>query len=748
MLKSTDQALVVSALLAIPIFSSTAAVAQEGAPRVEAPAELDESAVETGDIVVTAQRREQSLQKVPISITALSSETLRDANLTDTLSFAKLAPNVQVRVFGPAPNVFIRGVGLSDFNSSTVAPVAIYRDEFAVIAAASQIYPLFDLERVEVLKGPQGTLFGKNTTGGAVSYISRRPGDTAEGELTAGVGRFGERAFSGAVTIPVSETFSLRVSGSSRQTDGDRVNVFDGKRAHRVNMQAGRIVAVTKPADDIKITTIGYLGRNRSDFPVPKVIGTLPGGVDALGYADPFPNDPNKLNFNQRSQVRAQDFGVTNIIEASFGEIDLKSVTGYDRSRADVSIDVDDSPQSLNEDFFHNKTKEFTQEFTISSDMGNLNWIAGAYYSWDRVTAPSEFSLLNTLAPIGADLSLLVKAGRTTRSYAGFAQGTLSLTPRFRVTGGVRYTRDKLRSVVSTTLIPGYFDPNVPDGAPVALIPQRSIDQTFGRFSYRLAAEYDVAPRVLAYVSVNHSFKAGGVYLAPLSAPSEADPYSPESNTAYEAGLKSTLFGNLLRLNVAAFFNDYKDIQAFAIGPTTSGIPSLTIQNAASAHIYGVEADFTLRPTNALTFEGSVGWLHARYQSYPHAGVDPVTGGPADFSGNPLPGAPDWTANLAINYDFAFGAGWQAALRGEYSYVSRRFFDPSKNPLVGDDSYGLIDARFTITPPNAPLQFSVWGRNLADTKYLVNATDLQSLGYIPQYYGARRTYGVEATVHF
>lgn len=754
MVRSTDGALVVYALLAAQMAWAVPANAQNADTDEDAAAEeartsrAAQSDAAPGEIIVTAQRREQNLQSVPISITAISTETIKDANLTDTLSIAKLAPNTQVRVFGSAPNIFIRGVGLNDFNSSSLPPVAVYRDEFAVVAPASQIYPLFDLERVEVLKGPQGTLFGKNTTGGAISYISKRPGDFFEGEVVAGVGRFGERYFSGAVTLPVSDVFALRLSGASRQTDGDRINNFTGKRASAVDMQAARLVAVTTPSDDFKITTIAYWGRNHSDSPIPKPIGTLPGGGDALGYIDPDPDNPVLQNFNQPSGLRAKDFGVTNIIEASFGDLDVKSVTGYDRSKLDFSIDVDNSPNQLDEVFSHNKTKEFTQELTLSSKNDWVEWIVGGYYSWDRVNAPSEVNLLGSLASIGADLPLIITGGRTTRSYAGFAQATFSVTPSFRLTGGIRYTRDKLRSNVSTTLINGYFDPSVPDAAPIPIIPERVIDQKWGRFSYRVAVEYDFAPKILGYASMNHSFKGGGVYLVPLSSPNEADPFAPETNTAYEAGLKTTLFDNLLRLNVAGFFNNYKDLQAFAIGPTTSGIPSLTIQNAASAHIYGIEADFTLRPAQGLTFEGGVGWLHARYRKYPNAGTDPVTGGALDFSGNPLPGAPNWSGNLAATYEFEFGAGWNVALRGDYSYVGRRYFDPSKTALVSDSSYGLIDARLTVTPPRAPVSFALWGRNLGDTKYLANATDLRALGFIPQYYGNRRSYGAEVTVTF
>lgn len=701
----------------------------------------------TGEIVVTAQRRAQSLQKVPISITALSSDVLKSASLTDTLSFAKLAPNTQVRTFGGIPNIFIRGVGLNDFNASSVPPVAVYRDEFALVAPASQVYPLFDLERVEVLKGPQGTLFGKNTTGGAVSYISRRPGENFEGNASATIGRFGERAFEAAVTIPVSPSFRLRLSGSSRQTDGDRVNLFNGSRGHRVDMQAARLVALIEPSADLKITTIGYLGRNRSDYPVGKPIGTIAGGTDALGYADPLPNNPKYVNYNANTKTDQWDWGLTNIIEYTTGAVTLKSVTGYDKSKGYIPADVDGSPNGLDEVYFLDRTRAFSQEFNASGTSGNLQWIAGVFYANDKVFYPVGANLLGSLQPLGADLPLSIVAGRKSKSYAGYAQGTYSLTPSLRLTAGVRYTKDKLDSNVSTSLIYGFFDPNIPDSAPIPIIPYRREKQSFGRWSYRGSIEADIAAKTMAYASISHSFKQGGVYLTPLSSPSEADPFAPETNTAYEVGIKSTTFDGLLRINVAAFYNDYRNMQVFAIRPSTSAIPALTIQNAASAHIYGIEGDFTLKASDNFHIDGGIGWLHARFADYPNAAIDPLGNG-ISYSGNPLPGAPDWTGNIAATLESDFGAGWHAALRSDFNFVSRRYFDTSKLKLIGDGGYSLLDARLTITPPGGHMDFALWGRNLTDTVYMQNVTDLRTLGFVPRFYGDRRSYGATLSVYF
>jgi iron complex outermembrane receptor protein len=715
--------------LATLLHAASARAAETGAP--------DGQATLAAEIIVTAQRREQNLQRVPISITALSADTIKQANLTDTLSISRLAPNTTVRIFGSTPNIFIRGIGLNDYNASSVPPSAVYRDEVVLVAPAAQVFPLFDLERVEVLKGPQGTLFGRNTTGGAIALISRRPTNDFGGYVDVSGGSDWERGVEAAINVPISPSFQLRLSGSSRNTDGDRV-MLDGRRSAKIDTQAARIVTQFDPGSGLEWTTIGYAGRNRNGYRAPKPLGVLPGGTDILGYADPFADDPDRLNFDNDRPTDIWDLGLTNIVQFEMGSVTLKSITGYDKSGSVIHGDVDGSPLALNQQRYDTRIKAFTQEFNLSGDVGGLQWVAGLFYEHDDLAYDIDFNFLGALAPIGQDLPLRSFSARRTNSYAAYAQGTYSLAPRLRVTGGLRYTQDKLRSSTQSVLVYGYFDPAVPDAPAIPVVPLTSLKQSFGRWSYRAAVEYDLADRTMAFASVNHSFKQGGVFLTLITSPLQFSPFSPETNTAYEAGLKMRLAGDALRLNLALFYNDYKDQQVVAIIPSV--FPPITrIQNAASASTYGVEADFTLIPTEGLRIEGGIGWLHARFGSYPNATTDPL-GNPVDDSGNPLPGAPNWTGNLAATYRTQLSGGWRGAIRVDYSYVGKRYFDPDKNPLTSDGAYGLLGARLSLRP-NDRLEFSIWGRNLTDAIYLENASDLRALGFIPRYYGDRRSMG-------
>jgi iron complex outermembrane receptor protein len=536
------------------------------------------------------------------------------------------------------------------------------------------------------------------------------------------------------------------LSGSSQQTDGDNVNKLDGEREHGRDMQAGRIVSSFEPGSGLKITTIGYAGRNRSDFSAPKPVGVLPGGVDLLGYKDPYPNDPKALNFDNDGGTDLQDVGITNVIEYRFGDALLKAITGYDQSKSTIHSDVDGSPQILNQPTYFSDTEEFTQELNLSADTGPLQWVAGLFYLHDELQYDLAFHFLGSLAPLGADLPFVSANSRSTDSYAAYAQGTYSVTPAFRVTGGLRYTRDELSHTVATSLVYGYFDPSGPVAPPIPIVPQQDIDLSFGRWSYRLALEYDLAASTMAYATVNHSFKQGGVFLTLFFSPAQAAPFTAETNTAYEIGIKSTFADGLVRLNLASFYNDYQDMQVVTIIPGT--LPPLTkIQNAASASSYGIDADFTLAPVRNLRIEGGIGWLHARFDSYPNATTD-VLGNPIDFSGNPLPNAPDWTANAAVIYDAELVGGWTGSARVDYSYVGMRYFDGGKLALTSDEAYGLLGGRISVRSPNERMEFSAWGRNLTDTIYLDNASDLLSLGFVPRYYANRRSVGVSATLRF
>jgi len=707
------------------------------------PAAAPDDAI--AEIVVTAQRRAENLQDVPLSVTALDANTIREAGFTNSLSIGDQVPNLEIKTFGGVPNLTIRGVGNNDFNSSSIGPVSLYRDDVVVASTGSQIFALMDLDRIEVLRGPQGTLFGKNTTGGAIQYFSTLPGDSLEGRARFGYGRFDLFEAETAVSIPLGEAFGVRVAGLVRRRDGERVNLFNGDKAIDVDEAAARAIFRYHPGDlDVRFSLGG--GRDRSDYLENKPLGTM-NGANLFGYADPLPDNIKFLNFNGPSRNHSDNFFATLNVAYTFGDFTVKSITGYDDSSIDNRVDVDGSPVRIDEITFLTDTRQLTQEFQLSYQGERLNWILGAFAFDEDFNSRSEADLLGEIRAIA--IPLVTEAARDNTSYAVFGQGTYELTDRARLTLGGRYTIDKVRIRHREYLIPGLFDANIPDGPEIAFLPLKRDRDTWRAFSWRAALDFDVTEDVLAYASVNRGFKAGGYNIGIVFSEAERTKVDPEYLTSYEAGVKATLFDRRLRFNTSAFFYDYTKLQVLAVSQQGNGLPALILDNAADAEIKGLEVEILALPVRGLDLGLNFGVLDAKYKNYTSAAIDPVTGGSRDFSGNRLPGAPKFTSSASIQYEFDVGAAHWARVRAEYNYTGKKFYNNAEDELISSrGGYGLVNLRAALGPHDGGWELAAWARNVGDKAYIVDATDLRDFGFIPQYYGERRTYGVELTVRF
>ncbi len=700
-----------------------------------------------GDIVVTAQRRAQNLQDVPVSVTAFDAELIREAGFTNSLSIGDQVPNLEIKTFGGVPNIFIRGVGNNDFNSSSVGPISVYRDDVVVASTGSQIFSLFDLERIEVLRGPQGTLFGKNTTGGAIQFFSRLPGNELEGYVRLGYGRFDLFEAEGAVSLPLSDTLAVRVAGLVRRRDGERVNLFDDSDAINVDEAAVRAIFRWRPdtLTDIRLSVGG--GRDRSDYLNPKPLGTGPGATNIFGYADPAPNDPRILNFDADSRNHSDNFFISLNASRDFGPFTLRSITGYDESQIDNRVDVDGSPLRVDQITFLTDTWQFSQELQLAYDSRRFDAIFGLYYFRENLQGDSDADLLGELDAIGASLPLITRASRRNTSYAAFAQGTYSITDALRLTLGGRYTVDRVRSQHRADLIPGYFT-SAPDGAPIPLVPFARLRDNFDAFSWRAAIDYDLADDILAYASASRGFKSGGFNIGIITSVAERTQVDPEYLTAYEVGLKMRLFDRRLRFNLSAFYYDYTDLQVLSVNQQGTGVPTLGLDNAADATIKGLEVELLAVPVESLNLGLNFGLLDAEYRNYTSGAIDPTTGQPRDFSGNRLPGAPRFTLSSFVQYSFPLGS-FEGRLRAEYNFTGKKYYNNAEDELISSrDGYGLLNLRATLAQGEGRWELSAWMRNVTDEEYLIDATDLRDFGFIPQYYGERRTWGLDLIVNF
>lgn len=707
-----------------------------------------ESVNRIDEIIVTAQRREQSMQDVPISVSALDSEIIRDAGFSNSLSIGDHVPNLEIKTFAGVPNVFIRGVGNNDFNSSSVGPVSFYRDDVVVASTGSQIFSLFDLERIEVLRGPQGTLFGKNTTGGAIQYITKLPGQEFEGYAKVGYGRYNLFDAEAAATLPISENLSMRVSGLVRQRDGERTNAFTGDDTLNIDEAAVRGIVRYQPGDSLDIRLSSGVGRDRSDFLQPKPLGIINGG-DLFGYTDPDPDDFRAQNFNGGNRSHTDNFWASLSISADLGNgFNFKSITGYDESDIDNRFDVDGSPNRLNQIDFFTETDQITQEFQLNYSNDRTSGLVGLFLFDESLEARSEADALGGIPAFA--LPVITDAARDNTSYAIFGQVTHDLTDRLSLTGGLRYTWDEIEAEHRGYLIPGFFDDDIENGAEIDLLPFAELGDTFKALSWRVALDYDITDDIMTYASVNRGFKSGAFNLGIQTSLAERTKVEPEFLTAYEVGIKSTLFDSRVRLNASAFYYDYTDLQVLSVNlQEGSAVPTLGLDNAADAKITGLEVELFARPTNTLDLGLNFGLLNAEYKNYTSGAIDPASGLPRDFSGNSLPGAPKFTLSTFAQQTVPLGERFEALLRAELNHTAKQFFSNAEDDQVSSgESRNLVNLRATLRPNDADWQLSAWGRNIFDTEYLVDATDLRNFGYIPLYYGEGATWGVEATFDF
>lgn len=726
----------ISALaLAVPAF------AQDGG-------EADPPTGGVGEIVVTAQKRAQNLQDVPISVSAFDDTAIREAGFTNSLSIGDQVPNLEIKTFGGVPNIFIRGVGNNDFNASSIGPISIYRDDVVVASTGSQIFSLFDLERIEVVRGPQGTLFGKNTTGGAIQFFSKLPDGKFEGNARFGYGRFDLFEGEAAVSLPLDDTLSLRVAGIVRRRDGEKINLFTGDRAIDVDEAAARAILRWQPTGDTDVRLSVGGGRDRSDYLENKPVGTL-GGADLFGYSDPFPDNPNLLNFNGQSRNHSDNVFVNLNIAQSFGDFTFKSISGYDKSDVDNRVDVDGGTKRVDEITFLTDAEQVTQEFQLAYDNGPLNAIGGLYYFQEDLDADSNADLLGELTFAQGALPLITRATRKNRAYAIFGQATYAVLPTLRLTVGGRYTIDKVRATHRADLVPGFFDADIPDGTPVPLVPFAALRDTFKSFTWRVAADVDVTDDILAYASIDRGFKAGGFNIGIITSVAERTQVDPEYLTSYEIGLKSTLFDRRLRLNLSAFYYDYTDLQVLSVNRQAgSAVPTLGLDNAADATIKGIEVEATAVPTDWLDMGLNLGILDAKYKNYLSGAIDPVTGDPRDFSGNRMPGAPKFTLSTFAQVTVPVGR-FETRWRAEYNYTGKKYYNNAEDELISSgEGYGLLNLRVAFADPDQGWELAAWAKNVTGKAYIVDATDTSGFGFVPRYYGERATYGAEFSVKF
>jgi iron complex outermembrane receptor protein len=721
---------------------STIALAQVSA----APA-AQSSEQQIQEIVVTAQKRSENIQRVPISIIALTSKSLDAAGVTDTRSLGAMVPGLTFNQNGASAIFTMRGVGTAVGTSGDEGAVNLIVDGVVYVSLPGSTLSLNNISQVEVLKGPQGTLFGRNASGGVINITTRNPSQHPELEMTAGYGNYNTLSGSLYATGGLGPNLAANIAVQGHdQQDGWGRNVTLNQRAGYDRDLSVRAKLLWTSDAGSEITLSGDYANGDGDTGNNRRI--LPGTIGFLGVVgQPFFYDTNS-QYRDFTRTNAM-WGVSLDAQQDLNWARLRSITAYRKISNNYTIDQDATPISIVDAEFFNREHQFSQELQLSSlAASQVKWIIGGYY----LDANSAYLPLHiaggAFAPLGGFEDLFGAIG--TKSLAGFGQATVPVGDRLNLTGGLRYTSDKRTFQFHDTTGLGF-----------GIKPVVDTSKTFDKLTFRVAADYRVSDDVLAYVSVNRGFKAGSFNVINPDNPA----IRPETLTAYETGLKTTFFDNHFRFNFAGFYYDYTDLQVNQIVGADKGAGLLFILNAPKAKIYGVDIDFELHPVSRLTLSGGAELLHAQYEDFNNAptaipapavcnpgnggGVQlpgPRTGGNVncviDAKGLQLPNAPKVTLSLTAAYVLPttagdFGVSTTLAHSSTAPFeIDGRLRQIPLNLLSGQLSWTTNDKRYSL---------KLWGKNLLNEHYFYEETS--SLGDSGTL-SPPRTYGVTVQAHF
>ena len=766
----------------VAIATAGAAFAQPPPPEApSAPGGGSAAPNAVGEVIVTAQRRSENLQNVPLSVTAVGGDILSARGVSNLAELPDLAPGLRAPNPGnPAVVTFsIRGVGQRDINIHNEGAVALFIDGSYISFSGALGQPLFDVDRVEVLKGPQGTLFGRNATGGLIQIVSKKPTDTLDAYATIDYGSYNSVRLEGAVGGPLGDGWSARLSLYGERADGYIKNAagpdLNALRAlsGRLQLQyendagfkfllSGRATrwpdapGVGLPATPFIIASDGarrpasygeyasYCGAISQGLnPNPPVGSNLGGNCFAS-----VPNPTKDASFSSDDRFRSQYYALTATADWEILEgVTLTSITDYQQLRGyDYNADIDSNTAHLATYIITSpKSTQFSQETRLSGDSGPLKWQTGVFYLNIDNHVINVTDLYNLP---GYFISLPADYVQKTSSYAAFAQGDYKLSPTLTLTLGARYTHDHRSlvnnsSCISNPVATGAVIPGVTQCqflSTVVFPGDLAFNSYRGSFreqswSGRAVLEWQPTNRVLLYGGVNRGPKTGGFNSGGAEFyPASAVRFKGETLVSYEAGFKTTLFDRLLTFNGAGFHYDYKNFQTYSL--VGSGFRVLNVD----ATIDGAELELVARPLRGLELRTFGAYLKTEQKDVPLPG-----GGSADFA---IPDAPRFSLNASVHYAFDLGQG-RLATDTDLSYVAKRSISAIDYAPEDLPAYTRLDTRLTYSFPNGHLTASVYARNLTNASILVSRVGFENLtGAAYNGYDRPRWYGVSLTYRY
>lgn len=750
----------------------------------------------SGDIVVTARKREERAQDIPIAISAFSGDSIAARGIEKVDGIATITPNMTFQnnpSFGGAGSsaaIYIRGIGQKEFLPTTEPGVGVYVDGVYVARSVGALLDLVDVERVEILRGPQGTLFGRNTIGGALSITTRKPDDQLgmTGQITTG--RYSRIDAKIAANVPLSDTLFAKVSAATFNRDGYVTHLVDKRKLGNVDTLTGRLDLRWVPSPDFEVNLSLEGTRDRSNGPAlvlsgvnynsaifnPGKLPILPpgspatpgfyvlnppfdapvdnftllanyfaaflGGQPCIGFSPYNPQASNspacfsnrflvgdKADAGTAPQYSKNDtWGASGTIDWDLGGVQLKSITAYRQIDGKYARDGDHSSITILHLKDYLKQTQFSQELQVlgSAFNNNLKYVAGLYYFNETGNNINNLDFTPVTFRSGGRFQ--------TKSYAAFAQATWTIVPSLDLTVGLRYTEDRKSFLPDQEILVdktgGALIASSPNTPQTRVLPYVRVHQSEDAFTPMVNLAWHATPDVMLYGSFSQGFKSGG-FVQRVFPPLAATPqFSSEKATAYEIGFKSTLFDRKLTLNGAVFYTKYDNLQVQVF----TGIAPVT-KNAAQAEIKGAELEARLSPGGGWFLEGSLGYLDPKFTKIDPAATEITLNSKFERIAK-------WTISASLAKSIELGNGGELTARGDWSYRSGMYMDALNSRELYQPGYSLFNANLTYDLPGGALSVIAGVTNIANKKYSVTGVYGSSFGLYEQMFARPREWSV------
>ncbi len=680
------------------------------------------------EIIVTATRREASMQDIPMSIAAYSGDKLKEGKIDNIQDLSFLAAGLDINLSGLGEmRMTLRGISTPIGGPSVEDGVAFHQDGVYLAERSDRAMGFFDIDRIEVLRGPQGTLYGRNATGGAVNVVTKAPTEEFEAGGSATFGNYDLVETEGYASGPlVGDKLMGRIAFKTTDRDGFTPNLYDGDALDDADFAGVRAKLRYEPSADFRLDITADFNRDNRRPQNIRTRGHL--GTPAKTETASGENFPEgrAVSLDGYSSQKREAWGLSAKMDWDLGSITATSLTAYRDTVRTYDVDADSGPGVVIQNRIVQEGEQFSQEVTLASNGDSqLEWVGGLFYFW------GEQPRINYVPLFLLDTVYDFVGYNETSALSVFGEASYPLVEKLTVTLGGRYSYEKKSGWQAIEIFGNSRS--------------QELEDSWSTFTPKAAVSYAFSDDVSAYLTISRGFKSGGFNLVGTF---QESGYEPEEVTNYEVGVKTSLMGGRIRANLSAFYMDYSNLQVSSVVIGEGGVSTFPINNAAKATIQGIEFDFNADLSESFSIDGNVSLLDAAYEEFPNA---PQFGVPVDVAGNRLPETAKVILNVAANYTVPVGDWGSATLRGAYAYKSKMFFDPFENPLVSQDAFGMLDARLTFEEADGKWNVALWGKNLTDE--LIAASKSEAVSgltgnTVGTNYLAPRTYGITVGYRF